>query len=35
MGPAARRERCSQDPYENFEVDEERAVSDMGPVSIE
>ena len=33
-GPAVRQERCSQDPYENIEIDEKRAVSDTGPVSV-
>ena len=33
-GPAVRQERCSQDPHENIEIDEKRAVSDMGPVSV-
>ena len=34
MGPAVRQERCSQDPYENIEIDGKRAVSDTGPVSV-
>ena len=34
VGPAVRQERCSQDPYENIEIDEKRAVCDTGPVSV-
>ena len=34
MGPAVRQERCSQDPYENIEIDGKRAVNDTGPVSV-
>ena len=34
MGPAVRQERCSQDTNKNIEIDEKRAVSDTGPVSV-
>ena len=33
-GPAVRQERCSQDPYENIEIDGKKAVINTGPVSV-